>query len=1182
MRIFVSYRHVDNEYLVREVAKHLSAEFGKDNVFLDLDSIPLGADFPSRIRAALETVDVVLMMKGDKWESERLHESNDFVRHELLEAERLRKTIVPVLHSGSSMPEDAQLPRELVWLSTRQAFRMGPAKNLASDLERLTFELRALEKQERGQHNISPKSKPAVPHHGKGVPGPQGLARRGTSKQESAQPGLGPLLVIGCGGSGVRALQYARRELTEVLLRAGGIDRIPRAWQFIALDTEEPARFGVTVDNVPQTDFVNLAPSGDLDDWIREFAGRLSREGRLPGFGSTHPGFSASELGAGHVARGSRRVGRLTGLQAEQVLIDRLNQALGECRLGASELEGLSLLKAGHRINPAIRVVVVSSLSGGTGSSILLDVCDIVSSLLPGLERLDLLLAPGSGLSNDQEHKLNALATLSEIMVRSARGATPTINPLVIEGDSAAPVDERQGTWSRSISGLIVSFCVDPLSPKRLASLVASSKGRGDEEPQLRSMVTDQVLQVCRPVVIQTGVAEFTDYCKSRVLAEVRSYLLGDEAPPTGDERGGSVSVNSALVRLRKIFGLPKEKTLPWGWRRIETPLLAADGAVETPVKRWLDEATTDLLAFADPLHASASGKLTERVQAVVGALVIDVGELLDADVERYCDSVSRGVRSFVRDVVGAVTLPTVRRYLGRVMDELQEAANVLRLDAQECDWRRQRELSEVMTIVESQLAGSPSESAIRDSGVLTRILEIEAWGRVSALRANRSASILAAAAREVLEPLRLQLESWEAVLAVEVPGLSSETWRVPEGVVSLVSPKDWPKLFEMLEGSTPAARLLGAVNRQNQYSSLPPFHRSMLATRLVANLHLGRFEPWLAGRKAHFAVGTEQALDRAASVALRIPESPVHVLTSKYPGRTHADKPQQVAELGPVGKRLASFFELRRLLALGHEPAARGLINSVVLGVDPTAISEEAHPVGIVDVDPESLALLTVEKKSWPQIAGLGAWISSLETGTQSGLSAQWRQARVRSVTECLPVSTRTLRAIVRGWAVGLMLGDIQKGGSERPWRIMPDDQSATMTSFPSVAGVYDDASPLESLLPVLEQMPLAHAGVFGSGGLAPYRRLARLGEQAPERLMNWILNGSGPADRPVTTGLFGDDPTVRLVSSLVFLEVAFSLCDDRRDGSDAFGADDYKLLAATLRELIMEISKGSGSGSN
>lgn len=137
VRTFISYRRVDNPYLAADVRSRLVERFGKSSVFLDTDSIPLGRDFRAHVRAAMDDVDVVLVLVGSAWQPERLQSLRDPVRNELLIAHSLGKRIIPVLHSGRQMPTAKQLPRSLAWFSYLNAFEIGAPRTASADIDRL-------------------------------------------------------------------------------------------------------------------------------------------------------------------------------------------------------------------------------------------------------------------------------------------------------------------------------------------------------------------------------------------------------------------------------------------------------------------------------------------------------------------------------------------------------------------------------------------------------------------------------------------------------------------------------------------------------------------------------------------------------------------------------------------------------------------------------------------------------------------------------------------------------------------------------------------------------------------------------------------------------------------------------------------------------------------------------------
>ena len=96
----------------------LRHRFPEARVFMDIDSIPIGADFEEHIRGEIEQCHVALILIGDNWlearpgtDNRRIDESNDFVRMEVesaLAAKHLR--VIPVLVEGARMPTPEELP----------------------------------------------------------------------------------------------------------------------------------------------------------------------------------------------------------------------------------------------------------------------------------------------------------------------------------------------------------------------------------------------------------------------------------------------------------------------------------------------------------------------------------------------------------------------------------------------------------------------------------------------------------------------------------------------------------------------------------------------------------------------------------------------------------------------------------------------------------------------------------------------------------------------------------------------------------------------------------------------------------------------------------------------------------------------------------------------------------------
>src|SRR5688572_14604229 len=119
-RIFISYRRDDSIDAAGRLYDRLSDHFGKDNVFLDVDAIPVGVDFRRHLQDAVGECDVLLAVIGHAWldarradGSRRLDDPADFVRIEIRTALERGIPVIPVLVGRATMPAGRDLPAAL-------------------------------------------------------------------------------------------------------------------------------------------------------------------------------------------------------------------------------------------------------------------------------------------------------------------------------------------------------------------------------------------------------------------------------------------------------------------------------------------------------------------------------------------------------------------------------------------------------------------------------------------------------------------------------------------------------------------------------------------------------------------------------------------------------------------------------------------------------------------------------------------------------------------------------------------------------------------------------------------------------------------------------------------------------------------------------------------------------------
>lgn len=150
-KVFISYRRDDSRYQARAIYEKFTQFVPRENVFMDLDSIPPGADFRKMLKHWVDQCDVLLVLIGPSWVrsadsgtgQSKLSNPSDFVRIEIAGALARDIPVVPVLLDGASMPRREQLPEDLKELVNRNAARVEFSQ-FDEDVQRLIRNLQPL------------------------------------------------------------------------------------------------------------------------------------------------------------------------------------------------------------------------------------------------------------------------------------------------------------------------------------------------------------------------------------------------------------------------------------------------------------------------------------------------------------------------------------------------------------------------------------------------------------------------------------------------------------------------------------------------------------------------------------------------------------------------------------------------------------------------------------------------------------------------------------------------------------------------------------------------------------------------------------------------------------------------------------------------------------------------------
>ena len=142
-KVFISYRRADSADVTGRIYDRLVNKFGKEAIFKDVDSIPLGVDYRKYLENIIGNSDIFLVVIGPDWEGKidketrHLGLSNDFVTIEVESALIRDVPVIPILVRGAQMPKENNLPERIHNLAFRNGTLIRPDPDFHKDVDRL-------------------------------------------------------------------------------------------------------------------------------------------------------------------------------------------------------------------------------------------------------------------------------------------------------------------------------------------------------------------------------------------------------------------------------------------------------------------------------------------------------------------------------------------------------------------------------------------------------------------------------------------------------------------------------------------------------------------------------------------------------------------------------------------------------------------------------------------------------------------------------------------------------------------------------------------------------------------------------------------------------------------------------------------------------------------------------------
>lgn len=161
IRIVISYRRQDTPGGAGRLRESLAEHFGRENVFLDIDTIPPGVPWRKAIDKTISECDVLLPVIGMHWLSvtdeqgrRRLDQPDDVLRFEIASALSSGVKIIPVQLHGARMPGPDDLPDQIAELAEYQSIRIDD-DDWPEDMKKLVRALNRIRDEKAGAVGVA-------------------------------------------------------------------------------------------------------------------------------------------------------------------------------------------------------------------------------------------------------------------------------------------------------------------------------------------------------------------------------------------------------------------------------------------------------------------------------------------------------------------------------------------------------------------------------------------------------------------------------------------------------------------------------------------------------------------------------------------------------------------------------------------------------------------------------------------------------------------------------------------------------------------------------------------------------------------------------------------------------------------------------------------------------------------
>jgi hypothetical protein len=1044
---------------------------------------------------------------------------------------------------------------------------------------------------------------------------------------------LRPFLLIGVGGSGGKTLRTMQQTLLRRIRQAGWTgDGLPEGWQMLWVDSVSvQSADGFPAPLLDGEDYCGLVPPGTGYQALR---GSLTTSVQPAERMSATAGWVAETvpINVGTGAGQSRAIGRVISASK----LGRIKTALNgqHAKLSGptvqaqlADLSGKLGQQPGAMSGPI--ALVISSVAGGSGAGMFMDVVEALRSVDPIYNEpgriLTILYTPDVFASVGQTKQVpaNTLGAISEVLTgmwadglsdassalysgqgltsRAEHGFGSKCNFLVGASNANVSLGSQEEVYravGESLSALVsddriqenlVAFTLTNVFLKSGdASVVEDRSGLRDTQNTAQAMPFS-ALGMGR---VNLGADRFRQYVATvvgRDIAETLlwpAYAVKDAAKPKSDEELIDQQLALAWEPFRQASGLDERNPANQVVDALMDPAAQAQR-----LSAWAQKGVTTARQGVEARGIQAE----EWRQRLLGYYSNFLPSLrAEEEAERY--AIAQGWTASMQERLERLVAETVLRYGFRVTIKLMEllaaeatySSSELKGEAVSLRTGAQQIESRIMQALNVGRAKLPADdAAITSVGqMMHKGAEIE----VSADRYELAARLIDDVREGLLLPILEGVKGGYAFLTESVNraqmldgrknpwpvqpryGESAPSWLIPGGTERvLIEHGDFESILEMqacnslqdqherevwrqvlrtrvaLGQALGSGEALGVPILQRKGAWTPRDIRASVTgvTGQQAGIEFPKsfedfavqVDAWLAdarmsadlgkfmtqGLRAYVESGTPQqqvdrqnafiaALTAAVNVAAPFARVKPSVVAELHPNLSADGRDVLVSTIPftaghPLHGAILDVFRNGKLLSPKNQQQS-----------DSWFATAKVDDISVFTMSGEAMLPMAFDNLMTP-IAE--AWAQASQNKDQR--YSFWSLRRARPLIECIPVGPAQLQAMLRGWFVGRLLGQVTRL-EERGmgWRVQvwnPDPPYNGPQPFPFPLLSNQPVSGIDLVAAVLQSLPIAMVDVHTKGNLTPlvpYHRLIELGENYGTYLADWIEDATLPPGSP------------------------------------------------------------------